>query len=275
MDLSSSYKIISWNVDGYDENTHNYILSLIEKEKYDVIFLSEIKKNEKDFLKFWSENDYGYNIIVNAHSPSKYHGVAMLIKNNHNYEEFEVIMNCAVRKDSKIPEASTGRIIVVCLNTELYIIGSYIPNSGRSDKEKLEYRTKIWDISFLKILELLRQKGHTIWMGDINVALDEIDVSDPPYMKRYAGFTTPERENFKKILDGQNWIDIWRYQNPDKIVYTWKGYNKKENYGMRLDNILISKSLLSDNINAFVIDNPEINIKNISDHIPIGIHIQL
>ncbi len=283
MEISTKnyYTIISWNVDEYNDEVHKWLFLFVQKNKPDVIFLSETKKKKEDLLPFFNLFT-DYNNVVNSHNPSKWHGVAMLIKREHTYVQTLVDMNIPTRKDSYDTNATTGRVIAIKLNDKINIVGSYTPNSGRTDQVKLDYRTKIWDPAFVNLLETLRNNGPTIWLGDINVALNDIDVSNPKTMKKYAGFTDEERSNLKNLLFGfpsidgkpnpalrlDGWTDIWRQQNPDIIAYTWLGYPHRIGHGMRLDNIIVSNSLLSDTLNAFVLKGP-----SSSDHVPIGVYI--
>lgn len=261
-----SYKIISWNVNGYKSEVHQWLLKLTDKP--DVIFLSETKRSKEDLSELFKDFT-DYNFIVNSHCPAKWHGVAMLIRKDHTYQQVLVNMNCPVRKDTHDSEASTGRLIIIHLDNQIYLIGSYTPNSGRPREGpiKLEYRTKIWDPTFFQILELLRGKGPVMWLGDINTALDNIDVSNPRTMKKYAGFTLEERTNLRNLLNTGHWTDAWRAQNPTEKLFTWVGSPHKPDYGMRLDNFIVSDSLMPKIGHCFIIkDSPES-----SDHLPIGI----
>lgn len=262
------YTIISWNVDNYNSEIHNWLSSLINTNKPDVIFLSETKKPDSDLIPFFNQfTDYNY--IINAHNPTKWHGVVMLIRKDHFYTQLQIKMCIPTRKDSKDPEAATGRVIAIQLNNKINIIGSYTPNSGRGEQDKLDYRVKIWDPAFSYILELLRNNGPTLWMGDINVALNDIDVSNPKTMKTWAGFRPEERANLNTLLCQGYWIDIWRHQNLNKQEYTWLSYTRKPNYGMRLDNIIVSNSLLPNMLNAFILSQ----VPTISDHVPVGVYM--
>ena len=263
-----SYSIISWNINGYNDDIHLWLKQLITTTRPDIVFLSETKKKYDDLTSKFSEFTE-YNTIINCHEPSRWHGVAMLIRKDHAYTHIGITMNIAVRSDNKsiVAEAATGRIITIMLNNQIYIIGSYTPNSGTN----LDYRAKIWDPAFVNLLEILRSTAPTMWIGDINVALDNIDVSNPKTMCNYAGFTAPERKNFRDLLTTDNWIDIWRYQNPDGIAYTWCGYPRRLNHGLRLDNVIISKSLLPNTLNAFIMEE----CAQSTDHLPVGVYIAM
>jgi exodeoxyribonuclease-3 len=253
--------ILAWNVNGYDDKIHKYVIQLLKEEQPDILFLSETKKN-KDYLTNQFKTIEGYNVIINPHIPSCYHGVAMLIKNTLIYEEIIIDLNIVSRSDSK-GKAEQGRIIAIKVN-DINIIASYTPNSGGyKDEKKLNYRTKVWDPAFQKMLNNLG--NNTVWIGDINVAPNTIDVSNPYTMSKWAGFTTEERDNIHLLL-GDKWVDIWRHLYPTKKAYTWVSYPHKTNYGLRLDNIIISKDLLSTIEDATILSTC-----TLSDHIPIGL----
>jgi exodeoxyribonuclease-3 len=111
-----------------------------------------------------------------------------------------------------------------------------------------------------------------IWIGDINVALEEIDVSNPEYMYKYAGFTSLERKSLSMFLSN-GWVDIWRHQYPDKVEYSWIGAKKKrrENHGMRLDNIIVTNTIDIDNSSSYIMSDPICD----SDHVPVGANIMI
>lgn len=266
----NTYLIVSWNVDGYGDDIHQWLLQFVKDRRPDVVFLSETKKSADD-LQVRFRDFVDYHVIVNVHNPARWHGVAMLIRNDHSYEQLDITMNIPVRSDSKGNEAGLGRIIAICLNRQMHLIGSYTPNSGSSDLIKLQYRTHTWDPAFFNILEQLRKAGPTMWIGDINVALTDIDVSNPKTMNQYAGCTPGERANLRAILTTGNWTDIWRQQHPNDRVYTWCGAPPRPNYGLRLDNIIVSESLQSKITNSFMITECPIS----ADHIPVCAEVSI
>lgn len=259
--------ILSWNVNGYTVGIHEWLFGLIQRSRIDIIFLSETKKRPEELnLQFAAFTDY--NVIINAHEPARYHGVVMLIRKEHQYVRIPIQMGIAPRSDTKVPEAATGRVIAIQMNG-MNFIGSYTPNSGGAlDETKLAYRVRTWDPAFATILDQLRANAPTIWMGDINVAPTDLDVSSTKAMKAWAGVTPQERANFAALIGSGNWIDIWRYQHPQQRGYSWVGNTRRPNYGMRLDNILISTPLLERIAQTFLLSECPI-----SDHIPVGAQI--
>lgn len=268
-DLTHPYFFISWNVNGYSNKIHTWLLEYVNHNKPDIVFLSETKRKPEN-LPF---NDFvEYNCIINSHEPGHWHGVAMLIHKKHYYQQFTVNLNISNRKDTKSIDPCCGRIIAIKLNTNLNVIGSYTPNSGiTADPIKYNYRVQLWDAAFISLLDDLKRQGPTVWMGDINVALDDIDVCKSGRKSTKAGFTPQERNNLRSILSTGEWIDAWRYQHPTEIMYTWCGINTRRptEYGMRLDNIIVSKNLTNKIYNTFMLPDCSMD----SDHIPVCIYL--
>ena len=261
-----SYQFVAWNVDGYTEIIHNWLREYLETEGPDLVFLSETKRSEPILRNHFDQFEH-YHYIINAHVPAQYHGVAMLIRKDHKYFHIPIQMNIPVRKDTQSQEAATGRIIAVQLNQEMNVIGSYTPNSGQADLKNLGYRTQVWDPAFARLLELLRESGPTVWMGDINVALSDLDASDPVGMSHCAGFTLQERQNLHRILSSGHWFDPWRLQHPQTREYSWTGYHRRIGYGIRLDNIIVSDTLLPKVKETYILSDAPNN----TDHLPVVI----
>lgn len=262
---------IAWNVDSYNDIIHSWVKRFIEANNPDVMFFSETKATYEQLEQYFNELT-NYNYIINVHNPRRYHGVAMLIKKEHKYVHYDVDLKIPTRKDSKSNNAATGRIITILLEDKYYIVGAYTPNSGmRDDKTtKLPYRINVWDPAFFTLLNMCKQNKPTIWMGDINVAPNDIDVSNPKQMSKWAGFRPEERASLEGFLNKGEWVDIWRYQHPETIEYSWRGNSPKPNYGLRLDNVIITADLVSKVTNSFMLHECIPN----SDHIPVGIQIE-
>lgn len=264
------YSIVSWNIDGLRPEVVICLTEYILENNPDVICLNETKKSEQIIIESLSHLK-DYDLLINTHKPCHYHGVAMLIKKNIKYTRFFVKLNCKLRSDNKGEDASSGRIILVKLNDKINLLATYSPNSGVSRTEplkNLDYRIKEWDASLFKVLGMLPED--TIWIGDINVAPEDIDVTYPKSMSNRAGFTSEERDSFKNFMSSGNWIDIWRHQHPNKKEYSYRGYGKSR-YLWRLDNCVISKSLKDNVIDTFIdsqLDSP-------TDHVPIGIKLEI
>ena len=82
--------------------------------------------------------------------------------------------------------------------------------------------------------------------GDVNVAVEEIDLKNPKTNRKNAGFTDEEREKMRTILSN-GFIDTFRYLYPDQTgIYSWWSYRfkaREKNAGWRIDYFITSPSL--------------------------------
>jgi exodeoxyribonuclease III len=288
-EIPNRYYLCAWNVEQYTPLIHAWLKTFLENQKPSILFLSETKCSKEKLTEYLLEfNEYSF--IMNVHNPSRYHGVAMLIRKNNVFSEISAPFHVKKRSDTNGNNGTCGRVISILFENKYIVVGTYVPNSGRNnDMKKMEYRIQEWDPSLQDYLNDCATTHPTIWLGDINVALSEQDVSDPKKMKRYAGFTQAERDSFQNFLIRKNWVvesqnnswlpeslqnyawvDIWRNEHKTKKLYSWRGNNMGDNsvYGMRLDNILVSVDLSSDVVKTFMINDCPL-----SDHVPVCAHI--
>lgn len=257
-----SFRMITWNVNGYTHEKHQKVLELLKT--YDLVFLTETKKS----LSVLNEYEFPDEFITfwNPHEPSRYHGVAMIVKRSINPINMNPKLNIPLRKDSSTcQDASQGRLLAITILNGIMVIGTYTPNSGCRGLNNLDYRVNQWDPALASLCNVALKTHHLIVLGDLNVAPDEIDVSSPKAMKDWAGFSLQERESFRKLYLSIL-KDCWRYKYPKESGFTWIGRNYKPNYGMRIDSILASSGLI-DYIKEVKI-HPDILL---SDHIPLSI----
>lgn len=259
-----SHKILSWNVNGIRAILKKDFIKNLEELNVDILCLQEIKalKNQIDYD--FKELGYNYSYI-NSSSKKGYAGVAIFSKIKPKKEIFGI--------GNKIYDIE-GRIITLEFEN-FFLINVYTPNSQRMLK-RFEYRNS-WDKIFLDFINKLKIKKSVIICGDFNVAHKEIDLKNPIANKTTlkkpgnAGFTDMERENFSKLLEN-DLIDIFRYNYPQKIQYTWWSYMfsaREKNIGWRIDYFLISKDLIKNIIDIKIKDK----IKG-SDHCPIFLEFE-
>ncbi len=194
---------------------------------------------------------------------------------------------------------SEGRMITLDY-PQFTITNVYVPNSGQK-LERLDYRTKSWDVDFLRYMkevEASRRKP-VIWLGDLNVAHTYRDVwnDGAKHLAKQAGVTEQERESFQQMLNGGNdngngngaFVDAFRYLYPDAMghysYWSQRAGNREPNKGLRLDYFICSASLMGDEDNdaekkkkakkAVVRDSYMIKDQEGSDHCPVVLEIEL
>jgi exodeoxyribonuclease III len=276
---STGELVVSWNCDGLEADAMKWLSAFIEKEKPGVLCLNETHLSDEKTVATLKPFAGAYHILSNAHDPSRWHGVAMLIRKDLAFVPIAVSLgNCAVRSDNKTNDPAKGRILAVYLNSlDVRIVTTYVPNAGTGRTNPLRnlgYRTDSWDPAVAHFLEGQRKLSPTLWIGDINVAPADMDVTAPKTMARWAGFTTEERQSLDKLyFKTGNWVDVWRGKYPTLKQYSWHGRNNSKN-GMRLDNAIASKDLVPRTALPFIGWSSGPNSPSPpSDHLPIGLTI--
>lgn len=164
-----------------------------------------------------------------------------------------------------------GRLVVLEYS-QFTLIATYVPNSG-SKLNRLEYRTRDWDVSFRELCQKLRRHKPLVIAGDLNVAHMNKDIAHPEKHHRSAGFTDDERGNFDRLLRECDLRDTWRLLHEDQIRYTYFDYRTRaraRNVGWRIDYVLISGALEGRLLASDILGDV-----TGSDHVPVTCTLEL
>ncbi|MDP2103826.1 MAG: exodeoxyribonuclease III [Candidatus Gracilibacteria bacterium] len=253
-------KAVSWNVNGVRSVLTKGFLEYLATENPDIIGLQEVKATEEQFPAAFDLQSMGYHIYWNPAERKGYSGTAVFTK----VEPLSVRYGLGMEEHDQ-----EGRIITLEFE-EYFFVTVYTPNA-KSELERLEYR-QLWDSLFFDYLKRLEVEKSVIVCGDLNVAHQEIDLTNPKPNRGSAGFTDEERAGFGHYL-ANGFIDTFRHFYPDKTgEYTWWSNffkSRDRNIGWRIDYFLISESLENRLQSAFI--RQEIRG---SDHCPVGIEIE-
>ena len=103
---------------------------------------------------------------------------------------------------------------------------------------------------------------------------EEIDVYDFKKYENDALFKLEIRKKFRELIN-LGFHDVYRYFNKDKQEYTFWDYmagSWQKNFGMRIDNFLVTTNLLNNIKNINIDKKPRSKLKP-SDHTPIELEI--
>lgn len=247
-------RLVSWNVNGIRAAMKKDFPASLDVMEADVLCLQETKAQEDQVAEALARIN-GFHLYANSAVKKGYSGTAILTKTQP----------LTVRYDMGI-EAHDQEGRVIALEFEhFFLVTVYTPNSG-SELKRLEYRQQ-WDADFLVYLTRLEEKKPIIACGDFNVAHQPIDLARPKanYNKN-AGYMQEEIDGMDHLV-AADFIDTFRYLNPDKIKYSWWSFRagaRARNVGWRIDYILTSPSL-ADHIKDADILNEVLG----SDHCPV------
>jgi exodeoxyribonuclease III len=125
------------------------------------------------------------------------------------------------------------------------IINSYVPQGYAIGSEK--YALKLaWFQRLRTYFEShLDPAKPALWVGDLNVAPEPIDVYHPDRRENDPDFHIDARLAYKDAV-GWGFIDVFRQLHPDRVQYTYWDYFRNafaRNFGWRIDHILATGPL--------------------------------
>lgn len=249
-------KLISWNVNGIKSVLKKGFLDFVQRENPDVLCLQETK-SPKDAPAL---DLPGYGQHWNNAPRPGYSGTAVLTK----IKPLNVTDGIGIAKHDR-----EGRVITAAFK-DFFLVNVYVPNAKRG-LERLPYRTREWDVDFLKYLKKIEKEKPVVFCGDLNVAHAEIDLANPKGNVKNHGFTPEERAGFDNIVKA-GFIDTFREFEKGGGHYTWwsqMGGCRGRNIGWRIDYFLISPPLRKRLKRAFI-------LKDVtgSDHCPVGVELK-
>lgn len=250
-------KLISWNVNGIRSVVKKGLVEFVRREKPDVLCLQETKATPEDL-------DHplpGYEAFWNSAEKKGYSGTAIFTR----IKPLSSSNGLGIAKHDR-----EGRVITVEFR-DFYLVNVYTPNSKR-ELERLDYRTREWDVDFLKHVKKLEKKKPVIFCGDLNVAHTEIDLANPKQNVKNHGFTPEERAGFDNIVKA-GFLDSFRVFTKDGGHYTWWApfaNARARNIGWRIDYFCVSASLKPRLKKAWIL--PEVTG---SDHCPVAVEVDV
>ena len=254
-------KIVSWNDNGARAIVKKNFVNDINKINADIICLQETKANTEEVKNALSIVNNFYIYANSSKARKGYSGTAILTK----IKPIKVIYDINIEIHDQ-----EGRVILLEFEN-FFLINVYVPNSGQELK-RIDYR-KQWDKDFLNHCLTQNRRKPLIVTGDFNVAHQEIDIARPKAnYNKSSGYTQIEIDGFSEFLNNE-FIDIFRKNHPEKIIYTWWNYRfkaRERNVGWRIDYFLINKLLLKNVISVDIEDQ----ILG-SDHCPITLELNI
>ncbi|OUO94623.1 exodeoxyribonuclease III [Cloacibacillus sp. An23] len=202
----------------------------------DVLCLQETKCRDEDFPAYFFEDYYDHCVFRGMKS---YNGVAVLSKR----EPDEVWFGLGDGEAAEREESENARVALARFG-ELFVLNTYIPQGKEIDNPDYPYKLRFIE----RVRGLLERRcspeGLVVWVGDLNVAPTDIDVTNPKNKKDHVCF----HEDVKKALAyAMEWglVDIFREHLPEAGEYTFWDYRVKEalarNIGWRIDHVLGTK----------------------------------
>jgi exodeoxyribonuclease-3 len=206
----------------------------LKKESPDVLGVQETKVQDSEFP-VDAFADTGYRVVFRGQKG--YAGVALFSREEPRDVGFGFDGGEA-GDEARLIHAVVGGIAIV---------NTYVPQGQSLDAPEFEHK-----LQFFRDLRAFFERNYTprnrlLWMGDLNVAPEEIDVHDPKRLKKHVDFH-PEVRAAAAYVKEWGFVDLFRLHHPDEPgQYTFWDYRQKgsleKNQGWRVDHIWATKPL--------------------------------
>lgn len=233
IDHSQTLRITTFNCNSVRSRLDT-ILAWLKTYQPDFLALQETKAQDVDFP-LQSFTDQGWQVIFRGEK--SYNGVAIITKHKIDAHGF------GLGGDNGASETR----LVWCKSQGLNIVNTYVPQGRELDNPNFLFKLE-W---FKRLREQLvchynLATDQVIWLGDLNVAPESIDVYDSKKVWPHVCHCQEVIDAFKSVRDPE-FTDVVRQLIPDEQIFTFWDYRSRsalaKNIGWRIDHILATKPL--------------------------------
>lgn len=251
----SIFRIATYNVNSIRSRLH-IIIPWLQEHRPDVLCMQETKVDDAHFpvTEFTSA---GYYVVFKGEK--QYNGVAVASLKKPDDVSFGL---------ADKGQADEARMIRADFSG-ISVINTYVPQGRDRDAAQFIYKLE-WFKRLRNYLErFFSSDRHIIWLGDLNVAPENIDVHDPKRLLGHVCFT-PEVWEAYAAVKAWGFEDIFRRHHPGEAgQYTFFDYRVPKSVdrglGWRVDHILATVPLAQRSANCRIDLRPRLMEKP-SDH---------
>ncbi len=248
-------KVASFNVNSLRARLP-IVLHWLAEYQPNILCVQETKVQDNDFpIEAFDETEYRYVFK----GQKSYNGVAIFSRNEITNVKFG--FEDEPKDEARLIKAEINGIVVV---------NTYIPQGYLPESQKFEYKLN-WFSRLLAFFEKnFEPTDPVLWVGDLNVAPQPIDVYDPVNLSGHVCFHPEVHKALEKIVQW-GFVDVFRMHCKEAGRYTFWDYRLnsfQRNLGWRLDHIMATKSL-AEKFTACYIDKRPRLAERPSDHTPI------
>ncbi len=233
-------KIATWNVNSIRKRLP-LLLEWLSAYTPDVMCLQETKVADPEFPADPIQKS-GYHVVFRGQK--SYNGVATL-----TLAEPESILHGL----HPGPDNEDDRILLTTVGG-IPIVNTYVPQGHKVGSEKYAYKLA-WFKRIRRFFdERLDPARPAVWVGDLNVAPEPIDVYHPDRRVNDVDFHIDARSAYREVVSW-GFRDVFRMLHPDRVQYTYWDYFRNaftNNWGWRIDHILATSPLAAACIRADV-----------------------
>jgi exodeoxyribonuclease-3 len=231
------------------------ILQWLEDYQPDVLGIQETKVQDADFPREAIEAA-GYHVVYKGEK--SYNGVALICKSEPQDVRFGF--------DDGGPADET-RLIRARVDG-VAVINTYVPQGRAIDHVMYQYKLG-WYARLRKLFDGEYSPDQPVaWIGDINIAVEPIDVTNPQGKKNDPCYHIDAHNAFLETCKF-GFEDVFRKHHPNEELYSFFDYRVKDavqrNMGWRIDYVLATAPLAEKSVDCVIDVEPRLKEKP-SDH---------
>jgi exodeoxyribonuclease-3 len=250
-----SFVVATWNVNSIRSRLHS-LLPWLERVGPDVVCLQETKVQDRDFPRGPIE-EVGYHVAFRGEKA--YNGVAVLSRTPMEGVRFG--LDDEPRDEARLVASTVAGVTIV---------NTYVPQGRDVGHPAYPYKLAWFERLRAFFEARFSPERPLLWVGDLNVAPDPIDVHDPKRLVGHVCFN-PEVTQALETVRRWGFVDVFRKHRPGPGEYTYYDYRAKhgvaEGKGWRIDHVLATRSLADRSTEAWIDLEPRQGERP-SDHAP-------
>ncbi|MBQ3397000.1 MAG: exodeoxyribonuclease III [Synergistaceae bacterium] len=244
--------IATFNVNSVRSRLH-ILERWLDEVKPDLLFMQETKTQDITFPEEFFMS-HGYKSYY--HGEKMHNGVAVIAR------------DLDVRVNFGFSDGEYDTRVLTLTYKDIVILNTYVPQ-GRDITHPDYDMKKEFFAQVRKVIER-NLEGKFIWLGDMNVVPELIDVTHPENKKNHVCFTEEIRRIYADTKRGLT--DLQRKFHPYERIYTFYDYRVKDavkrQIGWRIDHILASEKI-AERVNSCNADIRVRESERPSDHVPL------
>jgi len=231
------------------------ILTWLDTHQPDVLGIQETKVADDAFPRA-PFIDAGYH--VEYRGQKSYNGVAIITR--EQAREVDAGFGDGAMDD--VPRLLRAKV------GDVHIVNTYVPQGREIEHEMYSYKCRWFGRLRAYFDHNFSIDDPVIWLGDMNVAHDPIDVHNPEKRKNHVCYHVAARDAFTQCREW-GFVDVFRRHHPEPGQFTFFDYRTidaaREGKGWRIDYILTNPGLAGQCTDSYIDMEPRLQAKP-SDH---------
>ncbi|MEJ5309600.1 MAG: exodeoxyribonuclease III [Anaerolineae bacterium] len=240
------FKIATFNANSIRSRL-DQILDWLAREQPDVLCVQETKVQDKDFPA-QPIKDAGYHVIFRGQKA--YAGVAIISK----VPPEKVV--AGFDDEAENGDGADEPRLLRAVYHGVTVINSYVPQGREPESEHFQYKLR-WLARMRALLERHYSPDDLlVWVGDLNVAPEDIDVYDPKGLRYHVDFHPDAQAALERVRQW-GFVDVFRQHHPNEpqqfSYFDYRANNPIERgIGWRIDHIWATAPLAAKSTRAWI-----------------------